>query len=291
MAIIDFDDECWGDPWFQERAPLERYFFIYLWTNSHRNISGLYTITEKTMCDETLLNLAQVRKIVKQLDPKVLYDPQRSVCLVTKHVRRQFLRSGTISEQMRKGIRKAALKLAYHPFFLNFMDQYPEIFDPSEKDTLYIPYPEGIGGYVYPPGKGKGKGNSFEEKEKVQGEKEKLFEEFWELYPSREGRKLLKVEAGKFFLEKIKDEEVGAVLQAVKNYSVSKAATDGYARDAIRFLRKGFWRGWVERSVPTSQSGFKGARLWLKTKERQDERGRSAAICPDDGKAKGDVPS
>jgi hypothetical protein len=39
---------------------------------------------------------------------------------------------------------------------------------------------------------------------------------------------------------------VPLVIQAVKNYSLSQQAQEGYSRDAIRFLRNDFWRDWLE---------------------------------------------
>jgi hypothetical protein len=141
MAIVDFDTECWDDPWLQKRTPLAKLLFIYLWTNSHRNISGLYIITKKTMVDETALTEKQVDHALKELGPKISYDSAKSVCLVIKHVRRQFLRRfGKLSPPVRAGIRKAALKLKHHPYFLTFAKEYPEVFDSEELDTLSIQY-------------------------------------------------------------------------------------------------------------------------------------------------------
>jgi len=85
------------------------------------------------------LYLTQIETMLPGRSPKVRYYTIRSVCWVVKHVRRQFLRTGAISEQVRKGVRKAVLKLHYHPFFQEFIDQYPEIFDPKEKETLCRP--------------------------------------------------------------------------------------------------------------------------------------------------------
>jgi hypothetical protein len=137
MAIVDFDTECWDDPWLQERSPLAKLLFIYLWTNSHRNISGLYVITKQTMISETGLNLKQINLALDEIKPKVWYDLNKSVCFVVKHVRRQFLRhSGKISSEVRIGIRNKALKLRYHPFFSLFIKEYPEIFESNEFNML-----------------------------------------------------------------------------------------------------------------------------------------------------------
>jgi len=148
MAVKDFDSDCWGDPWFQERSRLGRYLFIYLWTNSHCNAAGFYIITPKTICDETNFSLKEFEKLLKELEPKVKYDFTRSICWVVKHARRQFLKSEKISEQTRKGIRKHVLKLCYHPLFLEFIDAYPEIFTQEEKVAFYRPPTGGLGGSV-----------------------------------------------------------------------------------------------------------------------------------------------
>ena len=144
MAIVDFDTECWDDPWLQKRSPLAKLLFIYLWTNSHRNISGLYIITRKTMINETGLPQKQIDLALKELGPKILYDFEKSVCLVIKHVRRQFLRrSLKLSPPVRAGIRKAAMRIYHHPFFQNFAKEYPEVFNAneiSELNTLSIQY-------------------------------------------------------------------------------------------------------------------------------------------------------
>jgi hypothetical protein len=159
MAVIDFETECWDDPFFQSLTPLGRYLFIYLWTNPHKNIAGLYTITMETISHETRLSSKQINSLFPEMFPKVKYDPVKSVCWVVKHVRRQFLRTGIISEQIKKGIRKVALKLRYHPFLGEFIDQYPEIFDPQEKETLYRPSVDPtIGTPLDLPGGGEGEG-------------------------------------------------------------------------------------------------------------------------------------
>jgi len=162
MAIVDFDTECWDDPFFQSLGPLARYLFMYLWTNSHKNIAGLYVITMETISNDTRLSVKQVKALLEEISPKVKYDPTKSVCWVIKHVRRQFLRTRVISEQMRKGIRKTVLKFHYHEFFPEFIDQYPEIFDPQEKETLYRPSIDPIDTVsippIYPPGGGGGGG-------------------------------------------------------------------------------------------------------------------------------------
>ena len=175
MPIVDFDTECWSDPWIQERSPLGKLLFVYLWTNTHRNISGLYVITKKTIADETGLTRKQVDDLLQELDPKVKYDPVHSVCWVVKHARRQFLRGEKISPKQKEGIRRHVLKLRWHPFFRDFADAYPEIFLPGEADTLskgintLSKGMDTLGGG----GGGKGKGKDEEIGDRGAGEEEK----------------------------------------------------------------------------------------------------------------------
>lgn len=88
-------------------------------------------------------------------------------------------------------------------------------------------------------------------KESKVKEKKLLFEKFWQLYPLRNGKKLLKADAEEFFVKEIKDEEFDLLLKAVGNYAVSRTVTDGYVKDAIRFLRKDYWKSWIEAEIPS----------------------------------------
>ena len=76
------------------------------------------------------------------------------------------------------------------------------------------------------------------------------FENFWEKYPSRNGKKMEKAETYKRFL-KIPKEEIPEVLQAVKNYSESELVKKGVGiKDPKRFILDGkgneFWREWIK---------------------------------------------
>lgn len=67
------------------------------------------------------------------------------------------------------------------------------------------------------------------------------FEEWWKLYPARNGIKVGKPDAFKKFL-KIKDLE--ALTTATKAYASSKEVKEGYAKDGVRFLKEGVWEAW-----------------------------------------------
>jgi hypothetical protein len=63
----------WSDTFVQELAPLERYLFLYFLSNEHANIAGIYEISIGTIVFEAGLPEADIMKIIKKLDPKIIY--------------------------------------------------------------------------------------------------------------------------------------------------------------------------------------------------------------------------
>mgnify|MGYP001604482323 FL=1 len=93
-----------------------------------------------------------------------------------------------------------------------------------------------------------------------------FFNDFWKEYPERNGKKLLKAEAERLFA-KIKDGDIELIMQAVRNYANSKGCRNGYAKDAVRFLRNNFWRDWLEPEKKQPLPEFKNQALVEKLKQ------------------------
>jgi hypothetical protein len=72
-----------------------------------------------------------------------------------------------------------------------------------------------------------------------------LFDQFWQAYPKRNGKRLGKGPAHVLF-GKLSNAEQALAVQAATHYAVSRQAKDGYARDPVRFLRASWWRDWLE---------------------------------------------
>ena len=70
----------------------------------------------------------------------------------------------------------------------------------------------------------------------------KQFDEFWNLYPKRNGRKVGKKNTLKLFKN---IEEFDLLIIATKNYTESKIAKDNFSRDPERFLKNDFWQDWI----------------------------------------------
>ncbi len=243
MSIVDFNSATWTDPWVRKLPKDAKILFLYLWTNNHKNLIALYPIDIDTMAFETALNKKEVLKALTALRQKVKYDPVNERVWIVNHVRHQYLRTGKVSVQIVKGIKKCLIA-ARHPFANDFLRVYGDLVTafPELQEIQIVTdkvYRGSIEGSIDPPGKGKGKGGGKGLKNN------EAFEEFWEAYPARNGKKLLKADAQEAF-KRIKDGDIPLLLQAVGNYAVSKTATDGFAKDAVRFLKKDVWRDWIE---------------------------------------------
>jgi hypothetical protein len=180
MPIIDFDTGTWADPWVQELPPLAKMLFNYLWTNDHINLACLYSISIRTISNETGLSQKQVQDILTTLHPKVKYDPGKNLMWVVNFVKRQFLRTGTISPKIVLGIRKALMGLPEgHPLVYEFLKKYHtlSIDYPYPMDTFQVREREGVrvGNEEKEKGVGEGKEERVEPKTNpVKVESEKL---------------------------------------------------------------------------------------------------------------------
>lgn len=65
----------WSDGYILDLDPIERYIFLYLLTNEHTNISGVYEIPVRRMAQETGIDAEMLEKILArfQNDAKVYY--------------------------------------------------------------------------------------------------------------------------------------------------------------------------------------------------------------------------
>jgi len=65
--------KIWSDGWIIELTPLERYFFIYLLTNEHTNICGIYELNLKIMIRETDIPKKDIQDILQKIKDKISY--------------------------------------------------------------------------------------------------------------------------------------------------------------------------------------------------------------------------
>lgn len=93
------------------------------------------------------------------------------------------------------------------------------------------------------------KGSMDKDKDKDMDKDKELYEisfnEFWENYPKRNGKKIgKKITKVKFF--KLKNSDLSDIIAATKNYSESKQVMDGFAKDPERFFKNDYWKDWLD---------------------------------------------
>lgn len=70
MINTDF----WSDSWVVDSLnPLDRYLFVYLFTNSHTTIAGVYELSLRVMSFETGITANDLATMLTRLQPKVKY--------------------------------------------------------------------------------------------------------------------------------------------------------------------------------------------------------------------------
>jgi hypothetical protein len=64
----------WSDNWVvDELNPLDRYLFIYMFTNPHTNIAGVYQLSLRIMSFETGISRDELLRMMQRLQPKIGY--------------------------------------------------------------------------------------------------------------------------------------------------------------------------------------------------------------------------
>lgn len=64
----------WSDPWVVDNLnPLDAYLFMYLFTNEHTNVAGVYEISLRTLAFEVKLEKEEVVRMLKRLESRVSY--------------------------------------------------------------------------------------------------------------------------------------------------------------------------------------------------------------------------
>jgi hypothetical protein len=97
----------------------------------------------------------------------------------------------------------------------------------------------------------------------------KEFNHFWELYPTRNGKKIGRRECFEFFLKNFPQAEIPSLFIATQYYAQSKTVKDGYAKDPIRFLKKDFWKDWIEPPEQEVPSYLRGCKEFLDHAEQE----------------------
>jgi len=112
----------WKDPDYENYSPNMKLIFLYLCTNSNTSESGIYSITPKTISNETGVQIQTVKKLLSNGLKNVLYDFKNNFVFV-----RNFLKynGGGRPDLLKKSIDKD-YKIYKTELWNDFIDKYPE---------------------------------------------------------------------------------------------------------------------------------------------------------------------
>jgi len=126
----------WNDSYVSALDPIEKLLFIYLLTNEHTNISGVYELPFKIMAVETGIDESMFKKILPRLKDKIRYI--EGIVIIKNHIKHQK----TGSPNVKTGILNCLKDLDIN-FVKNIVNKGYYLLPQYYSDTLCIPYVEG----------------------------------------------------------------------------------------------------------------------------------------------------
>jgi hypothetical protein len=135
----DIDNAIWSDPDFEALSANATLLYLWSFTNLRCGMAGLYKTSMRTMT-ESKVPLQDLPDTLAELEATSFAFYEDSVLWVRTRVK--HLRSR--SPQMARAVANDVLKItSAHPLRARFLEEYGS--DPWLRDTLEIPYAEGIG--------------------------------------------------------------------------------------------------------------------------------------------------
>ncbi len=236
---------------------------LYLLTCPSSTMLGLYYLPLPTLCHEVGCPLQGARKALRSLSEMgfAFYDETSEFVWVPNMARFQIGESLKQGDHRIVGVTKALQGLKNAPFFNDFLARYQEAFhlnsiSPIEAPPKPLPSP-----FIVPPKPGSGARTEAVDQEHEQKDMPPAvdgeFEMFWNLYPSRNGKKLEKQQALKKYSQ-LSPADRQLALVAVKNYASSELVVKGVGiRDAHRWICNGKgnepFRDWITPEQPRTE--------------------------------------
>lgn len=227
------DARFWSDPKVRSLPAEGKLLMLYLVTNGHSHVSGIYYLPRTLMAYEVGLSVAKLDTLCDTLSGLGLakFDQKKEVVWVVRMLKYQ----GKGEKNYRSSAKN--LESLHNSFLINeFLSYYPQI-KPFVKIGYPIPYPaqDGIGTQEQeqeqepPPTPPGGEG----------GETDDGFDTFWEAYPRHEGKK-----AARAAWTKLKPgaEVRAAIMAAVERQKTWDAWVRGFAPHASTWLNGERWK-------------------------------------------------
>ena len=176
----------WQDPFIEELEPMQKYFYLYLMTNSKTTQCGCFEISNKLIKYETGLSQDEIDNYIELFteNKKIVYSSDTNEFLILNWLRHNSFKSPKVKSCIQKEIENIK-----NEKFIDFINAVIE--EEIGIDRLSIDYPK----YIYSDSeneipvsievRNKNKNNKENNNNKEKKEINISFEEFWEIYKKK----------------------------------------------------------------------------------------------------------
>lgn len=228
----------WQDPFIEELEPLQKYFYLYLMTNSKTTQCGCFEISNKLIKYETGLSQEEIKEYIELFtdNKKIVYSPDTNEFLILNWLKHNSFKSPKVKSCIQKEIESIK-----NEKFIDFINAVLE--EEIGIDRLSIDYPK----YIYSGSeneipvsvevRNKNKNNNKKENNNKQ-EIENFFEECWMLYPKKEGKGSISL-SKKTELFKL-GEELKRAVNRYKDKIETEKTEKKYIKQGSTFFNSGY---------------------------------------------------
>lgn len=228
----------WQDPFIEELEPLQKYFYLYLMTNSKTTQCGCFEISNKLIKYETGLSQKEIDEYIELFtdNKKIVYSPDTNEFLILNWLKHNSFKSPKVKSCIQKEIESIK-----NEKFIDFINAVLE--EEIGIDRLSIDYPK----YIYSdseneiPVSVEVRNNNKKENNKENNNKneiEEFFKDCWKLYPRKEGLASVSL-SKKTELFKLGEELKRAVKRYIDKIETEKTEKK-YIKQGSTFFNSGY---------------------------------------------------
>ncbi len=109
----------WQDPFIEELEPLQKYFYLYLMTNSKTTQCGCYEISMRLIKYETGLKQSQINSFIKLFEDcnKIGYNKANSEFLIINWLKHNSFKSPKVKACIHKEL--SNIKTVFYKEYIN----------------------------------------------------------------------------------------------------------------------------------------------------------------------------
>lgn len=228
----------WQDPFIEELEPMQKYFYLYLMTNSKTTQCGCYEISNKLIKYETGLSQTEIDQYIELFteNKKIVYSPETNEFLIINWLKHNSFKSPTVKSCIYKELENIKNKK-----FIGFINGIlNEDIGIDRLSIDYIQYIDTGLENVIPVSVevcNKNKNNNKKENNNKQ-EIENFFEECWSLYPKKEGKGSISI-SKKTELFKL-GEELKRAVNRYKDKIETEKTEKKYIKQGSTFFNSGY---------------------------------------------------